>query len=193
MKQLIIGGVRSGKSRMAEQTAIKLYDQSCQQDIGKKLIYLATAQSLDSNMQARIEKHKEGRDERWQVIEEPINIASVLNANNNQNTIILIECMTLWVTNLLMLEEQKQLAEQQLGEEQKTLAPCQEHIQLFMQALQSSVADIVIVSSEVGQGIMPMNALARRYADELGELNQTLAQLSEKVTLVTAGLPFALK
>jgi len=179
MKHLVIGGVRSGKSAFA-QTLVQNYSQRI---IGKNqpaVVYLATAQALDASMEERIENHKKNRPSEWVLIEETIDIASVLLNPTFQKSTILIECMTLWLTNLLCLnnENSRQLGNTKLA---------------FLQALEKTHANVVIVTSEVGLGVMPMNAMARDFADQTGELNQTLARLCDKVTLVTAGLPLALK
>lgn len=184
MKQLVIGGVRSGKSLFAEKTAQALYTKRKESQATSetaKLVYLATGAAFDTSMQERIKKHQDRRASHWQLIEEPLMIADIVSTEENQKATILIDCMTLWLTNLLMADEHT------------SEVLLQEKIEQFIHALNDSQADIIIVTSEVGQGVMPMNALARRYADELGELNQKLAECCDKVTLITAGLPLALK
>lgn len=173
MKHLVLGGVRSGKSAHGQVLAQRLADNE-----HKQVVYLATAQALDKSMQTRIEKHQNNRPNHWLLVEESIDIAKVLLDPNNQDKIILIECMTLWLTNLLCLEDEEVFAR---------------HKTAFIAAIKQTQAKLVCVSSEVGAGIMPMNAMARRFGDEAGLLNQELAALSEQVDLVCAGLPLKLK
>ena len=169
MKHLVLGGVRSGKSAFAqEQVALS----------GKPVCYVATSQVWDDEMAERIRLHKVNRPSEWQVIEEPLALASVLESLNDPEQAVIVECFTLWLTNLLCLEDDVRLAQ-----EKAALLDIVEHFK----------GDLVLVSSEVGLGIMPMNAMARRFADEAGEMNQLLAKLTNRVTLVAAGLPMPLK
>jgi len=169
MKHLVLGGVRSGKSAFAqEQVALS----------GKPVCYVATSQVWDDEMAERIRLHKVNRPSEWQVIEEPLALASVLESLNDPEQAVIVECFTLWLTNLLCLEDDARLAQ-----EKAALLDIVEHFK----------GDLVLVSSEVGLGIMPMNAMARRFADEAGEMNQLLAKLTNRVTLVAAGLPMPLK
>ena len=173
MNHLVIGGVRSGKSAHGQMLAQNLADAEA-----REVVYLATAQALDKGMQERIEKHQNSRPEHWLLVEESFDLASVLLAPENQNKVILIECMTLWLTNLICLEDE--LAFDQ-------------HKSAFIGAIHATKAKLVCITSEVGAGIMPMNSMARRFGDEAGLLNQELARLSEQVELVCAGLPLKLK
>jgi len=169
MKHLVLGGVRSGKSAFVqEQVALS----------GKPVCYVATSQVWDDEMAERIRLHKVNRPSEWQVIEEPLALASVLESLNDPEQAVIVECFTLWLTNLLCLEDDARLAQ-----EKAALLDIVEHFK----------GDLVLVSSEVGLGIMPMNAMARRFADEAGEMNQLLAKLTNRVTLVAAGLPMPLK
>jgi len=129
-------------------------------------------------MAERIRLHQVNRPSEWQVIEEPLALASVLESLNDPEQAVIVECFTLWLTNLLCLEDDVRLAQ-----EKAALLDIVEHFK----------GDLVLVSSEVGLGIMPMNAMARRFADEAGEMNQLLAKLTNRVTLVAAGLPMPLK
>ncbi|MBJ7538987.1 bifunctional adenosylcobinamide kinase/adenosylcobinamide-phosphate guanylyltransferase [Marinomonas transparens] len=169
MKHLVLGGVRSGKSAFAqEQVAAS----------GKPVCYVATSQVWDDEMADRVRLHKESRPSEWQLIEEPIELANVLNSFNSPDQAVIVECLTLWLTNLLGLEDEERL-EQEKAE--------------LVKAVEAFQGDLVLVSSEVGLGIMPMNALARRFGDEAGTMNQLLAKLTDRVTLVAAGLPMPLK
>ncbi|RBO80073.1 bifunctional adenosylcobinamide kinase/adenosylcobinamide-phosphate guanylyltransferase [Marinomonas aquiplantarum] len=169
MKHLVMGGVRSGKSAFAQDLVAAT---------GKPVCYVATSQVWDDEMAQRVERHKLNRPEQWQLIEEPIALAATLNRLNNAQQAVIVECFSLWLSNLLCLEDD-QVFEREL--------------QSLLKAVEQFQGDLVLVSSEVGLGIMPMNALARRFADEAGMLNQALAKLTDRVTFVAAGLPMPLK
>ncbi|GAB3478764.1 bifunctional adenosylcobinamide kinase/adenosylcobinamide-phosphate guanylyltransferase [Marinomonas epiphytica] len=169
MKHLVLGGVRSGKSAFAEETVAKYSDSVC---------YIATSQAWDNSMAERVRKHQDRRPESWQLIEEPISLGETLASLNGSGKAVIIECVSLWLTNLLCLEDEARLAVEK---------------QAFLTAVEAFDGSLVIVSSEVGLGIMPMNEMARRFGDEVGELNQMLAKLTERVTLVAAGIPMPLK
>lgn len=169
MKHFYLGGVRSGKSKAA---------QCCASEQKKKVCYIATAEALDDGMQNRIRMHQKSRPAEWHVIEEPIQLADAILRHAMLDTVVLVECLTLWLSNLLCKEDEALFLQQR---------------QLFMEALAQVEGDVIMVSNEVGLGIMPMNSLARRFADEAGCLNQEVASLCEKVTLISAGLPLQLK
>ncbi len=160
---LVLGGARSGKSAYAEKLM---------QDGG---IYLATAQALDDEMAARIQVHKERRGDDWALIEEPLHLAERL-AELSQERPVLVDCLTLWLSNVV-------LAERDAKEDIERLATC----------LEASDLTTVLVSSEVGAGIVPENALARTYRDLAGLMNQRMAGLAGQVYLVTAGIAQKLK
>lgn len=176
MKHLVIGGVRSGKSAFAQQL-VQEYSRD-KDGAEKEVIYLATSKALDEGMAARIEKHQQNRPSEWHLIEEEKELAAILQNPSHQASVILIECMTLWLTNLMCMED-SQRADKFKAD--------------FLQALTTTTANVVLVTSEVGCGVMPMNKMARDFADQIGELNQALATLSDKATLVSAGLPLTLK
>ena len=169
MQQLILGGVRSGKSRYAQQLA---------QESDKPVTLIATATAGDAEMAERIRRHQQERPAHWQVIEEPLALSDALQKSDNPEAIILIDCLTLWLTNLLLDNDPQRLAQ-----EQDKLLVC----------LPSLQADLLFVSNEVGQGIIPADPLSRRFADETGRLHQHLARVCDRVTLITAGLPQTLK
>ena len=168
MKQLILGGARSGKSRYAEQQLV----QNAGDD--KSLIYVATATADDGEMNTRIQQHQSRRDESWRLIEEPLLLAEVISSFTS-NDLVLIDCLTLWISNCLHHNVWTQYKND------------------FLQAYEQSQATIILVSNEVGQGVVPMGELSRRFVDETGWLHQDLAALSERVTMVVAGLPMTLK
>ncbi len=169
MLQLILGGARSGKSRLAEQIA---------KDSGLSVVYIATAQVLDDEMQQRIEHHRQQRPEDWQVCEEPIYLADRLLQCDQPNQLILVDCLTLWLTNLLLAEDTT-LQQQQTEKLLAVLAQLQ--------------AQVILVSNETGLGVVPMGEISRRFVDEAGRLHQALGQLAHKVTFCVAGFPMILK
>ena len=168
MKHLILGGTRSGKSHFAESTAVAT---------GKKLVYIAAAQALDEEMLARITHHQSSRIEQWITVEEPLTLAASLQQYSAENTCILVDCLTLWLTNILLA-----------GEENFQ----REHAALLV-TLPQLAGNIIFVSNEVGMGIVATDPLSRRFVDEAGRLHQALAKICDKVTLVVAGLPMTLK
>lgn len=174
MKQLILGGARSGKTALAEQRA----QDWAQQSADRQVYYLATASAGDGEMSARIKRHQDLRPAGWLTVEEPVDLAAVLAAHDDPDTCLLIDCLTLWVTNLLMLEDD---------------AKMEAHLAAFEAALPTVQAEIIMVSNEVGLGIVPMGELTRKFQDQAGFLHQRLAQICERVTLTVAGLPLEFK
>ena len=164
---LVLGGARSGKSAFAEALVLRS---------GLRPLYLATAQALDEEMRRRVEHHRRGRGDAWTLVEEPLELADALRAESRPDRAILVDCLTLWLTNLLLAERDPDLEADRL-----------------LAALTALPGPIVLVSNEVGQGIVPANALARRFVDEAGRLHQRLAAAARSVVLVTAGLPQHLK
>ena len=169
MMQLILGGARSGKSRLAEQTA---------KDSGLAVIYIATAQVFDAEMQDRIHHHQAQRPKHWTVIEEPLYLANCLIELDQPNQVILVDCLTLWMRNLLM-HENPELQMQQ----------CQ-HLLDILPILES---DVILVSNETGLGVIPMGEISRKFVDESGRLHQQLGQIADKVVFCVAGFPMILK
>jgi adenosylcobinamide kinase / adenosylcobinamide-phosphate guanylyltransferase len=168
-KTLILGGVRSGKSRYAAELAAAL---------GREITLIATGTAQDAEMAARIEAHRRSRPPNWTVVEEPVHLAAALEAAAAPHRVLVVDCLTLWLSNLLCLEDEVTLRREcaQLLERLPALrAPC------------------ILVSNEVGFGIIPANALARRFGDEAGVLHQRLAARCDRVVLMAAGLPLELK
>lgn len=164
---LVLGGARSGKSRHA---------QACCEATPGRLIYIATAQAFDKEMSERIERHRADRDARWRTMEAPLDLPGAIREAAKEADAILVDCLTLWLSNLL-------LAEEDVG------GACA----ALVEAVRSSAAPIVLVANEVGLSIVPDNALARRFRDEAGWLNQMVAAACDGVVLVAAGLPLVLK
>ncbi|MGY2218118.1 MULTISPECIES: bifunctional adenosylcobinamide kinase/adenosylcobinamide-phosphate guanylyltransferase [unclassified Pseudomonas] len=169
MLQLILGGARSGKSRLAEKLAT---------DSGLSVTYIATSQPLDGEMTARVAHHRERRPSEWGLIEEPVELARVLKENATPNHCLLVDCLTLWLTNLLMLEDPDRLNHER---------------EALLQTLATLPGEIIFVSNETGMGVVPLGELTRRYVDEAGWLHQALAERCQRVVLTVAGLPLTLK
>ncbi len=164
---LVLGGARSGKSRHAEQ----LVEAS-----GLTCHYVATGTAGDAEMTARIAAHQARRGAHWTLHEEPLALASTLARIAEPKRAVLVDCLTLWLTNLM-------LAERDLGTESEALVA----------ALARCRGPVVFVSNEVGQGVVPVNAMARRFVDAAGSLHQRLAAMADRVDLVAAGLALTLK
>ncbi len=166
---LILGGVRSGKSRHAAEIA---------KATGRAVTVIATGTAQDAEMTERIERHRAQRPKEWSVVEEPIRLASALAAAASPSRIVIVDCLTLWLTNLLCRDDPGTLQ--------------RESTQL-LDILPGLPCDCLLVSNEVGFGIIPANALARRFADEAGTLHQRLAALCDRVIFMAAGLPMSIK
>jgi len=173
MIELVLGGARSGKSRYAEQQA---------QNSGLQVVYIATAEAGDEEMTARIQHHRHRRPENWRTVEESMLLADCIRQWAAPDRCLLIDCLTLWLSNVLF-DHQGQL---QLPFFQQQRAE-------LLAALQECRQRIILVSNEVGLGVVAADAMTRRFVDEAGFLHQELAQLCDRVVLVTAGLPQQLK
>jgi len=169
MRELILGGVRSGKSRLAEQHA---------QASGLPVTYIATATVEDDEMRARIAHHQAQRPGHWQLVEEPLALAAALQRHAAAGHCVLVDCLTLWLTNLLCAQDEARL---------------QQEISALLDVLPVLPGHIILVSNETGMGVVPLGELTRRYCDEAGRLHQALAQCCERVILTVAGLPLNLK
>ncbi|MDB5614314.1 MAG: cobU [Devosia sp.] len=165
---LVLGGARSGKTAFAEQLAIRS---------GSKPAYLATAEALDSEMRDRVASHQAGRAGQFATIEEPLALSDALLVASVKHDVILVDCLTLWITNLLMANEDVARAVSELG---ATL-------------MQLKTAKVILVSNEVGLGIVPDNAMARTFRDLAGSAHQRLAEICDDAYFVVAGLPITLK
>ncbi len=164
---LVVGGQRAGKSRYAEKLAARS---------GLAPVYLAVATAGDDEMTARIAEHRGYRGGHWRTVEEPLDIAAAIARESGPGTVVLVECLTLWLANLIGAGRDLDAAGDGLVE-----------------AIAGAGGPLVLVSNEVGGGIVPDNPLARRYADALGLLNQRVAAVATQVVLVTAGQPLVLK
>ncbi len=164
---LVMGGARSGKSSFAQRLA-----EDCDSD----LVYIATAQAFDAEMTERITRHQSDRGPRWQTIECPLDLSDALALHQGNGRIILVDCLTLWLSNLM-------LGDHDIAEATSKLTT----------VLKNAAGTVILVSNEVGQGIVPDNVLARTFRDEAGWLNQTIARAADEVWFVTAGLAQRLK
>lgn len=167
MRELILGGARSGKSALAEQRAAAS---------GQAVTFVATAEAGDAEMAARIAAHRERRPAHWTTVEAPRELAAALRAHAGPGRLLLVDCLTLWLANLV--------ADDTALEHERAA---------LLAALPALAGEIVLVSNEVGLGIVPDNPLGRRFRDAAGRLNQEVAGACERVTLVAAGLPLTLK
>lgn len=170
----ILGGARSGKSQYAEQCA-----QTYEEHSSNSVIYIATAQAYDNEMQARIEHHKRQRPQHWHTIEQPLKLAQALvNAQSEHpDSLILVDCLTLWVSNCLLHPDDI------WPQERQALLDCIPHLK----------SPLIMVSNEVGWGIVPLGEISRKFVDESGRLHQQLAALAQQVSMVVAGIPVAVK
>jgi adenosylcobinamide kinase/adenosylcobinamide-phosphate guanylyltransferase len=169
MHELILGGARSGKSRLAERLA---------GESGLAVTYIATSQALDGEMDARIRQHRARRPAHWDLVEEPLELARVLREQAAAERCLLVDCLTLWLSNLLMLED-----EARLDAERDALLAC----------LGDLPGRVILVSNETGLGVVPLGELSRRYVDAAGWLHQALAAQCQRVVFSVAGLPMVLK
>jgi len=173
MIELALGGARSGKSRYAEQQAI---------DSIQQVVYIATAGASDAEMLDRINHHRQQRPQHWKTVEETIHLAEVIRNHHTENNYLLVDCLTLWLSNILF--DKKGNLQQAVFEKEKNE---------LLNTLSTFSGQIILVSNEVGSGLIAMDKMTRLFVDEAGRLHQQLAALSDKVVLVTAGLPQVLK
>lgn len=164
---LVLGGARSGKSTYAESLVAAQ---------GGACVYVATAEAGDAEMAARIARHRARRGAAWRTVEQPLELVSALKAHSRRGSTVLVDCLTLWLSNLLA-------ASRDVDRETQALAA----------ALGGLEGRTVLVSNEVGLGIVPDNSLARAFRDHAGRLNQAIAAAADRVVFIAAGLPMTLK
>jgi adenosylcobinamide kinase / adenosylcobinamide-phosphate guanylyltransferase len=164
---LILGGARSGKSRHAERLVLKS---------GLMPVYVATAEALDDEMAARIAEHRARRGDHWRTVEEALDLVGALARECAPGRAVLVDCLTLWLTNLMVRERLVEIENERL-----------------IAALPGLPGPLVLVSNEVGQGIVPADPMARAFIDHAGRLHQRIAEVADAVVLMTAGLPQRLK
>lgn len=163
----VLGGARSGKSRLAQARA-EAWDGA--------LLFVATGQAFDAEMRDRIARHRADRGERWRTMEAPVAIADAIRAHSAPGTLLLIDCLTLWASNLLLGDHDVEEATADL-----------------LRAIAGAAGPLILVANEVGLGIVPDNALARRFRDAAGTINQAVARVADEVVMTVAGLPMRLK
>jgi adenosylcobinamide kinase/adenosylcobinamide-phosphate guanylyltransferase len=179
-RRLIIGGARSGKTAHAIALA-----KSLSEALGVNVTYVATAQALDQEMQHRISLHQAERPATWRTLEAPTGLAQALRGQE-ASTLLVIDCMTLWLSNALLKDFREETPTAALPAWEAERAE-------FLQWLQAVRSDVLLISNEVGAGIVPLSPLARRFQDEQGRLNQLLAAVADQVTLVVAGIAVPIK
>lgn len=167
MTLFVLGGARSGKSRYAQARA---------EALAGRHTFIATAQAYDDEMRERIDRHKADRDARWRTVEAPLDLPGAIAACSSEEAVVLVDCLTLWTSNLLLHDADFDAARAAL-----------------CTAIAEFAGALVLVSNEVGFGIVPENALARRFRDEAGRINQAVAATVQEAVLVAAGLPLRLK
>lgn len=167
--ELILGGARSGKSALAERLAA---------ESGLAVVYIATATAGDTEMAERIAHHQARRPAGWGLVEEPLRLAAALQDAASPDRCLLVDCLTLWLNNLLAAEDKTLFRRERAA---------------LLETLPTLPGRVLLVSNEVGMGIVPLGELSRRFCDEAGRLHQDLAQICERVVFVAAGLPLILK
>jgi adenosylcobinamide kinase / adenosylcobinamide-phosphate guanylyltransferase len=168
LSTLVLGGARSGKSRHAEALA---------RETGLRRLYVATAQAFDEEMTERIARHRADRSaDGWTTVEEPYGLPMVLARESKPDTVLLVDCLTLWLSNLMLGERDIEASQS-----------------AFLSMLRGAKGPVILVSNEVGMGIVPETPLGRRFRDAQGRLNQQVAALCPRVVFVAAGLPLVLK
>ncbi|KEA65125.1 Adenosylcobinamide-phosphate guanylyltransferase [Marinobacterium lacunae] len=167
MIRFITGGARSGKSSRAEQLAAAS---------GREVVYIATAEARDGEMSERLAMHRARRPSNWQTVEEPLALPEVIRSRQGEGICLLVDCLTLWVTNLLLADRDMQV-----------------HRETLLSALEVAKGEIILVSNETGMGVVPMGELSRRFVDESGWLHQAVAAQADQVVLMVAGLPLVVK
>ena len=180
IRTLVLGGARSGKSTHAERLAAATQ---------REVIYIATAAEGDIEMQARIALHQAQRPAGWRTVEQPLMLGAAIAEWSAPDRVLLIDCLTVWLSNLLFSEEKNY---PEIGE---IIPPQLFHQEraAFLHALADAAGDVIMVSNEVGMGIVPYGAISRWFVDEAGRLNQAVAAGCERAVFVAAGLPLVLK
>lgn len=184
--ELILGGQRSGKSRQAEMFAARWLADGDH----RRALLVATAQAHDDEMRERIERHRQDRASRvprMETVEEPLDIAAVLRGHSARGTLIVVDCLTLWLTNLLMPATPHGI------DTPAHCDPAQHPVDALLQAMDEAAGPIVLVGNEIGLGVIPLGGETRAFVDALGRLNQQVAAHCDRVTLMVAGCPLPVK
>lgn len=177
---LVTGGVRSGKSRFAEDLTASF---------GLPVVYIATATVMDSEMEMRVKIHQQRRPESWETVEEPIEVIKAIASKGSPDKVLMIDCLTLWITNLMFRQE--------LPEDEEAFKKIEEEIlDMVRRAAETARqinANMVIVSNESGLGLIPPDRLSRKYQEIVGRANETVAKAADEVYLVVSGIPVEIK
>ncbi len=180
---LILGGARSGKSRFAQELA---------QQLGKRVLFVATGEPLDEEMEARVKEHKLSRPQNWRTLEASVNVGERIREQIHDADVVIIDCLTLLVSNVLTRGDKESLESDQVD-----YAAMSDRVVAEMEGLVKCInntnATFIVVSNEVGMGLVPPYRLGRDYRDLLGKANQLLAQQADNVYLMVAGIPWQLK
>ncbi len=166
---LVTGGARSGKSSYALSLA----------DSVEKKVFIATAEAVDDEMQQRIDRHQKERDDRFLTVETPVHLGQAIRAVESETQLVIIDCLTVWLGNLLVKDDSGGLLKTETED--------------LLDILKNPPCPIVIVTNEVGMGIVPMNEMARDFRDQAGWLNQKVAELAEEVIFIVSGIPMKVK
>lgn len=187
MRELILGGQKSGKSRRAESLAA----QWLAQDTRHQALLIATARAGDDEMAARIARHQQDRLSRvpgLQTLEEPVYLADALHQHSQRHRLLVVDCLPLWLTNWWMpVEVENNASKLQFQHDWN------KEFALFLEAFSHASGPVALVSNEIGLGVIPLGAEVRAFVDRLGQINQQVATLAERVTFMAAGLPLTLK
>ena len=170
-KVLIIGGCRSGKSRHALDLALSIE--------GDKKVFIATCEPRDDEMHLRVANHQKERGDAWRTVEAPLHLAEAILQNAKSGSVVLVDCLTLWINNLMMENEDIQYTDQKIAD--------------LIEVIQKAEGPVVLVSNEVGTGIVPENKMARAYRDLVGSVNQAAARAVDRVDMVVAGIAVTIK
>ncbi len=197
--ELILGGQKSGKSRRAESLAMAWLAQST----NYRAVFIATAQAADDEMRERIARHRQDRAARvpgMTTVEEPLQLAQAMAAHSRPDTLLVIDCLTLWLTNALMpatdlagSPDQGNENNQKFKKKVPETLDASSQIAMVLGAIRDATGPVVLVSNEIGLGVIPLGREVRAFVDALGRLNQDVAQTCERVTLMVAGLPVSVK
>jgi adenosylcobinamide kinase/adenosylcobinamide-phosphate guanylyltransferase len=170
----ITGGARAGKSSYAQKLAA---------ENGGKVLFVATAEAKDEDMRLRIEKHKKSRPSVWETLEAPVDVGKAISGKAGEYTVVIIDCITMLVSNVMLAADNEESAESAVINE----------VEALIKTMQSKLSAFIVVSNEVGLGIVPDNEMSRNYRDLLGRANQLMAQHADEVYFVAAGIPVKIK
>jgi adenosylcobinamide kinase/adenosylcobinamide-phosphate guanylyltransferase len=184
---LVLGGIKTGKTRFAQARAAE-YDKR-----GEPVIYLATAQAFDSEMMDRIKRHKADRPDHWITVEEPLHVADAYERNSGGKGVVLLDCLTLWLTNIMAHNMHAQAGSDDLPDKDRVWATVTGEIDRLVAALGEGEKDLIIVSNQVEYGLISEYAFARMYQDLSGMAHQYIAARATEVYSMIAGIPLCLK